>query len=130
GPSIPLPPRPSASTRKQQTVTGRTGLATIAVANMQSQHDKTANLDKILRFIEEASLHGAEFLVLPECALQGYPYGTGSHDADEFAYQYEHAETVPGPSTDRVVEAAREHEMVVALGLTELAGSLGPAGLL
>jgi predicted amidohydrolase len=97
---------------------------------MQTQHDKAANLEKIIRLVGEAAADGAKLLVLPECALQGYPYGTGSHDPNEFLYHYEQAETIPGPSTERLVEAARDNGMIIVFGLTELAGSFGPAGLL
>lgn len=102
----------------------------VAVANMQTRHYKKANLAKIVRLVEEAAAQHADLLVLPECCLQGYPSGTGNHDGDEFVYHYKEAETVPGPSTRAVQEAARDHNLIVIFGMTELAGTLGPGGLL
>lgn len=103
--------------------------STIAVANFESRHGKRENLEKIVAFIGEAAAQGVELLIFPECALQGYPYGTGNHDPDEFAYHYEQAETIPGPSVETVAQQARKYRMVVVFGLSEAAG-LGPAGLL
>ena len=106
------------------------GNSTIAVVNLETRHDRAANLAKILAFIDEAASKGAQLVVFPECALQGYPFGTGAHDEEEFAYHYAHAEPIPGPATEAVREAARRYGLVVVFGLTELAGTLGPAGLL
>lgn len=104
--------------------------ARIAVVNLATSHDKEANLAKILSFVDEAGAKNSDLVVFPECALQGYPYLTGAHNGDEFAYLYETAERIPGPATELVAEAAARHGLVVVFGMTELAGTLGPAGLL
>jgi predicted amidohydrolase len=111
-------------------MTSRSKGTTIAVANLQTRHNKAANLRAIRSFIKEAASKKVQLLVFPEGALQGYPSGTGNHDADEFAYQYSEAETIPGPSTEVIVRDARAHGMTVVFGLTELAGTMGLAGLL
>lgn len=104
---------------------------TVAVANMVCRQDKEANLAKMLRLTREAADRGAELVVFPEAALQGYPclYGSAGTDNRVFAYHYKNAETVPGPATDAVAEAAGERGVTVAFGLTEAAGTLGPAGI-
>ena len=111
-------------------MTARSKATTIAVTNLQTRHDKAINLRAIRSFIKEAASKKVQLLVFPEAALQGYPSGTGTHDADEFAYQYSQAETIPGPSTEVIARDARAYGMTVVFGLTELAGTLGPGGLL
>jgi len=111
-------------------VSSRSKGTTLAVANLQTRHKKAVNVRAMRSFIKEAAAKKVQLIVFPEGALQGYPSGTGSHNADEFAYQYGQAETVPGPSTELIATDARAYGITIVFGLTELAGTLGPAGLL
>jgi predicted amidohydrolase len=115
---------------RRDTVSGRRGPATIAVANFEARHDKEQNLTKMERFIADAAASQAQLVAFPEGALQGYPSGTETHNSAEFLYHYNEAETIPGPATERIHAAAREHDLIVVFGMTEIAGTLGPAGLL
>jgi len=93
--------------------------------------DKEANLAKMEEMVERAKAGGAELVVFPELSLTGYVCRD---------LYYELAEPVPGPSTERVAEMAKEAGLYVVFGLPEhsdLSGSLlyntavlvGPEGL-
>ena len=45
---------------------------TLAAANLKIAHNKRANMARFLEVIDEAAGKGANMLVLPELALQGY----------------------------------------------------------
>jgi predicted amidohydrolase len=98
---------------------------TLAAANMAVVHNKERNLKRILELIDEAAAQGVDMLVLPEMGLQGYAdfaFPTGSREcAEQKQYYYREAETIPGPATDRIAEAAKRHGMTIQLGLAERA---------
>lgn len=102
---------------------GEKGLpgVTIATTSFHAVHDKAGNLAKIKTWIETAAAKGVKLIVFPEQCLQGYIslFPTGPMPVSEFRYQYENAETVPGPATDELTVLARKHNMYVVLGLTE-----------
>ena len=79
--------------------------------------DSAANGKRMAEFVlAEATQHGAELVVFPEMANTGYvePFTNA-----EFARRMqEEAETVPGPTTDLLVEAARTGNVHVIVGLT------------
>lgn len=96
---------------------------TIAAANMKIVHDKRQNLKRILELIDEAAAQGVDVLVFPEVGLQGYAdfaFAVGSREcADQKQYYYREAETIPGPTTERIAEAASRHGMTIQIGLAE-----------
>ncbi len=104
----------------------------VALAQMEcSVGDKEANLGKMEEMVREARRGGAELVVFPELSLTGYLC------RDLF---YELAEPVPGPSTERVAELAKEQEVYIVFGMPEkstISGSIlynssvlvGPEGL-
>jgi predicted amidohydrolase len=98
---------------------------TLATANLRIVHDKHRNLTHFLGVIDDAAAKGANILVLPECGLQGYAdfaFAVGGKEASEQKqYYFREAETIPGPSTERIAEAARRHGMFIQLGLAERA---------
>lgn len=82
--------------------------------------DAAANLEKIEANLREAAAQGIDIVAFPEEAL----VGCGGCDvcrtgADHCAYHDALAETVPGPSTQRIAELARELDLYVAVGLIE-----------
>ena len=94
--------------------------------------DKEANLAKMEDMAKRARAEGARLIVFPELSLTGYVCRD---------LYYELAEPVPGPSTERVAEIAREAGLYVVFGLPErsdISGSLlyntavlvGPEGLI
>jgi predicted amidohydrolase len=87
------------------------------------------NLARIEVYLQEAARQGARLVAFPECALCGYCF----ENLDEAR---PHAETVPGPSTQRLAELCRELNVFAVVGLLESDGPrvfnacalLGPAG--
>ena len=80
-------------------------------------------LGKVLQAIADAARQGAELVVFPETFVPYYPYFSFVRPpfqaGAEHLLLYERAPTVPGPVTDAVAAAAREHGMVVVLGVNE-----------
>jgi predicted amidohydrolase len=89
------------------------------------------NLEHCLARLEEAAAAGARLLVLPECSIPGYVY-----ESAEEALPF--AESIPGPSTDVLVEACARLGVHVVCGLLEVDGAdlynaavlVGPDGLI
>src|SRR5579863_5479543 len=77
--------------------------------------DKEHNLARILAGIAEAAREGAKLVIFPECALTGYGF-----KSREEAWPV--AETVPGPSTEAIAQAARRFDCTVVVGLLERDG--------
>ena len=76
---------------------------------------KERNLDQILKRMDEAAGAGAKLAVFPECALSGYCFVSLEEAAPL-------AEEIPGPSTEKILAAARELDCTVVVGLLERAG--------
>ena len=95
-----------------------------AVVNMTGYWgNKEKTLDKMEEYIDEAGEQGVDILVFPETVLSGYGYITP--DKDPFVHKYgvsmqvATAETVPGPSTNRLSEKAKEYGMYIIFGMTQ-----------
>ncbi len=80
-------------------------------------------VEKVLRSIADAGVAGAQIVVFPETILPYYPYFSFVYppvlQGAEHLRLYERAVQVPGPVTQAVAAAAREHGMVVVLGVNE-----------
>ena len=72
----------------------------------------TANLDRAERFIRDAASQVCRLVVLPECLDLGW--------TDPCARRL--AQPIPGPHSQRLVEAARQSKVFVVAGLVERAG--------
>ena len=109
-----------------------------AVAQMDPQlGERDHNLRRIEDLLIQATEQGAQLTVFPECATTGYGFPTlGAARAV--------AETVPGPTTEHLVQVCREHRLsgggpYVVVGLLEAdrhtdhvynsAALVGPEGL-
>jgi predicted amidohydrolase len=96
-------------------------LVTVGCANFAPVWgDKEATLAKIEATIREAAEQGIDILVFPEKALdlgrnceECMRLGRACPPHDALA------ETIPGPSTERVLKLAQEHDMYVVFGLGE-----------
>jgi predicted amidohydrolase len=88
------------------------------------------NLDKVLLKARTAATSSADLIVFPECALTGYVFSSRKE-----AMPY--AETIPGPSTNKLAACCRELGVHVVVGLIEVDGDrcfnaavlIGPEGL-
>lgn len=84
---------------------------TIALAQIESKPAaKEDNLKKMYDYIDRAASMNAQFILFPELALTGYAL------RDLF---YKVAETIPGPSTEKIIIKAREKNIYVGFGMPE-----------
>ncbi len=86
-------------------------------------HSQSGTMEKVLKAIEEAAKEGAELVVFPETFVPYYPYFSFVLPAvlmgKEHMKLYEEAVEVPGPVTETVSRAAKTHQIVIVLGVSE-----------
>jgi predicted amidohydrolase len=95
-----------------------TNAAQVTVAAVQTDPrlgDVAGNLDRIASWIRRAANEGAELVVFPECAVNGYRYDSREEALGD-------AQTVPGPATDLLEGVAAETGVHVAVGIVERDG--------
>ena len=66
------------------------------------------NLENIISATKQAANNQAELIIFPECCLSGYIF----HSREE-ALPF--AETIPGPSTERLISACKELQVYIIL---------------
>ena len=76
------------------------------------------NLDRITGYLRETHALGAKLTVFPECAVTGYCFGS-LEEAIPFA------ESIPGPSTNRIAEVCAELNVFAVTGMLEADGEHG-----
>ena len=82
--------------------------------------DKDANFRKIEKFVAEAAAKRVRLIVFPECCITGYWFIRNLSTAQLAAL----AEPIPdGPTTKKLVELARNHEITIGAGFVEAAGN-------
>lgn len=105
----------------------------IIVAGMQIDSkilEKDKNLTRCLELIKVAAANRARLIIFPECMLTGYIFNS-LDEAKPIA------ETIPGPSTEKIIDVCRQLKIYVIFGLLEKDGHkyynaaalLGPDGL-
>lgn len=115
----------------------------VAAANFAAVlGDKAATLKKMEATIREAASQGVDLIAFPEEALIGIEScSVCQSGAPHCETHAEMAETVPGPSTERIAELARELDIYVVFGMAErdaerpdvlynAAAVVGPEGIL
>jgi nitrilase len=126
-------------------------MSTVRIAAIQATPvvlDAEATIEKACTLLGEAAADGAQLAVLPETFVPLYPSNAWAKGAAGFGgwdglweRLWENSVDVPGPHTERLVEACREHGIHCAIGVnereSERPGSLyntmlvlGPDGLL
>ena len=116
---------------------------TVATVCMNAKKDKQANLQTFFYYMKEASAKGAHLIVFPEIALQQNPAWSRrwyKPTQQELDYVRSSAETIPGSSTEKLVDKAKELNIYVVFGLTETSPNddalynssvfLGPNGII
>jgi predicted amidohydrolase len=84
----------------------------LALAQISSKREsKTENLLKIEKLTLKAKQQGADLIIFPEMSLTGYVL------LDQV---YELAETIPGPSTQKIEALAKKTGMYIVFGMPEL----------
>lgn len=91
--------------------------------------DVDATVDKTISIIAEAAGNGASLVAFPEVFVAGYPYWnwimTPVQGSRWYEKLYVNSITVPGPETDRLCQAAKEHNCHVVIGVNERGQSFG-----
>lgn len=118
-------------------------LVTIATVNFTPVYgDATATLEKMSANVREAGAQGADLVVFPELALLGCGGCPECADLGGACQKHQNlAETVPGESSTRLAELARELDLYIVYGLHEqdaddptrlynAAAVVGPEGVL
>ncbi|MEM8640029.1 MAG: Nit6803 family nitrilase [Cyanobacteria bacterium P01_G01_bin.54] len=90
---------------------------------------REGTIQKVVAAIAQAAQEGVKLIVFPETLVPYYPYFSFIQPpvlmGKEHMRLYEEAVVVPSPATDAVSAAARQHGMVVVLGVNERdAGSI------
>jgi len=105
----------------------------LALAQISSKREsKSENLLKIEKLTLKAKQQGADLIIFPEMSLTGYVL------LDQV---YELAETIPGPSTQKIETLAKKTDMHIIFGMPELSENtqatifntavcVGPQGLI
>ena len=100
---------------------------TFTAAAVQASYvlmDREATTDKVVELIGTAAEKGAELIVFPEAFVPGTPiwidtFPIWDGDDEWFARLIDQSVVVPGPTTDRIADAAREAGAYVVLGVEE-----------
>ncbi len=85
----------------------------VAVVQMPCTSEKSENLQRAVDHIGEAAAQGAHVVCLQELFASWYPCQTEDHA------QFALAESIPGPTSAALSEAARRHKIVVVGSLFE-----------
>jgi predicted amidohydrolase len=84
----------------------------VALAQISCKRgDKAANLKKIEKTATDAKKQGADLVIFPELSVTGYTL------RDQL---YELAETIPGPSTNTIINVAQKARIYIVSGMPEL----------
>jgi nitrilase len=90
--------------------------------------DREATVEKALRFVSEAADNGSKLILFPEAFIPAYPrglsFGTvvgGRKPEGRLTWEryWANSVDVPGPTTERLGEAAREANAYLAMGVIE-----------
>ena len=80
---------------------------TLALVQMSTGDSKRDNVDKALTLLKDAAARGAQVICLQELFHGNYPCQSEDHA------RFAEAEPIPGPTTQVLAEAARQHGVVV-----------------
>ncbi len=86
--------------------------------------DREATIDRVAALTADAASRGAQLVVFPEAFIPGTPFWIDTQpiwdgDADWFRLLAENAVAVPGPTTERLAEIAREQRVWLVIGVQE-----------
>lgn len=89
-------------------------------------YSRDGTVERVVAKIAELAREGVQFATFPETVVPYYPYFAAVQrpfemDAEQLRLR-EQAVSVPSPATQAISAAAREAEMVVSIGVTELDG--------
>jgi nitrilase len=94
--------------------------------------DTAKTLAKLAELTREAAAGGADIIVFPEAFVGGYPKGLdfgarlGSRTQEgreDFQRYFASSITIPGPQSDSIAAAARDHRVHLVVGVIERSGA-------
>lgn len=88
-------------------MSNRSKSANVAVLQMSCVPDPQQNVEKALQQIDVAARQGADIICLQELFASQYPCQSEDH------VRFDLAESLPGPTSERIAQAAREHQVVI-----------------
>lgn len=91
----------------------RSNIVNLALVQMTCTANKEANVDKALERIAEAAKAGAHIVCLQEVFNTPYPCQSEDHA------NFDLAESIPGPTSERLQRTARQHGVVVTCSIFE-----------
>lgn len=102
-------------------------MLTVAAAQIRPVlYSLEGSVQRVLAAMAEAAAQGVELIVFPETFLPYYPYFAFVEPAVLMGRShlalYDRSVTVPGPVTEAIAAAARQHRMHVLLGINERDG--------
>lgn len=86
----------------------------LALVQMSCTDDIQANVAKALEMVDHAARNGAQLVALPE--LFNAPYFP---NRDRDTKYFDLAETIPGPTIERIAAKAREHQIILLAPIYE-----------
>lgn len=101
--------------------------ATVQTSPVFLDIDKT--IDKAISFVAEAAGNGAKLIAFPEVFVAGYPYWnwimTPVQGSAWYEKLYKASVAVPSPEIDRLLQAAKTHDIHIVIGINERGSSYG-----
>ncbi len=91
----------------------RSKVVNLALVQMTCSNDKQANVDKAVQRVAEAASAGAQIVCLQEVFNTPYPCQTEDH------VNFDLAEEIPGPTSQRLAKVAKQHGVVVTCSIFE-----------
>lgn len=93
-------------------------IMTVAVVNFrQVWGNKESNLARMAGYLRAAAKQGADLVVFPEMALNGYDDDEAAEKPEKM--QIREAETIPGPSTLKIAELTKQYGVYAVFGMAE-----------
>jgi N-carbamoylputrescine amidase len=89
------------------------GNVRLSIVQMRDAGSSNACVDAAIHWIDQAAAQGAQIVCLQELFHGPYPCQAEDHR------MFDLAESIPGPITDRLAEAARRHQVVVVAPIFE-----------
>ena len=104
-------------------MTAQRKITVAAVQTTPAFLDREGTVEIIIGDIARAAARGAQLVVFPEAIVPGYPDWVWRRpawsDAAWYERLYDQAVDIPGPTTERLGTAARDHGVWLAVGVSE-----------
>jgi N-carbamoylputrescine amidase len=85
----------------------------LSLVQMRAARARDRNVDAAISRIEQAAADGAQIVCLQELFTSPYPCQSEDHQ------NFDHAESIPGPTTDQLSSIASKHQIVIVAPLFE-----------